>query len=347
MTSGYVIAVHGRDIARKGMNASQVPTTGASNVTSDITPSVATIARVAVQARGRFRPNEEGGRILTFYSLRRSRVLIGAVRASEGISYAVGGREPSVKGTNLMPIALLAVALLHQRAIPKAQAAPTIKALYERCRPSVVSVEVEEADGESTGTGFFYGDGRTVVTSFHLLLSATRITVRDDRGKTWRPKTVAIDLAGDTAILGLGVETGHVGLKHAPSQEVGVGDEILVIGDPEGLRATLSTGIVSALRTEDGVPLVQITAPISHGSSGGPVLDRKGHVLGVVKAFLREGQNLNLAVSTQVAKWILARRDEVSYQTYLKVIAEVAASRAKDAEGEDAAPAGPLNGTST
>ena len=73
-----------------------------------------------------------------------------------------------------------------------------------------------------------------------------------------------------------------------------LGDEILVAGNPEGLEASFSKGIVSAVRKEAG--MIQIDAPISPGSSGGPVVNQRGEVVGVAESSLVEGQNLNFAV---------------------------------------------------
>jgi hypothetical protein len=73
-----------------------------------------------------------------------------------------------------------------------------------------------------------------------------------------------------------------------------VGDGILVGGNPEGLEASITKGMISAVRTDQG--LIQIDAPISHGSSGGPVVNQRGEVIGVASSSLVEGQNLNFAV---------------------------------------------------
>ena len=78
--------------------------------------------------------------------------------------------------------------------------------------------------------------------------------------------------------------------------DVGVGDEVYVIGNPEGLEATMSQGIVSGIRQIEGNRLFQITAAVSHGSSGGPVLRKSGEVIGVAVGSLSSGQNLNFAI---------------------------------------------------
>lgn len=77
------------------------------------------------------------------------------------------------------------------------------------------------------------------------------------------------------------------------SQKVAVGDEVYVAGNPEGLEGTFSEGIVSAIR---GTRLLQITAPISPGSSGGPVMNQRGEVIGFAAGGREKGQNLNFAI---------------------------------------------------
>ena len=87
-----------------------------------------------------------------------------------------------------------------------------------------------------------------------------------------------------------------------------MGQEVAVLGNPEGYQGTLSTGIVSGLRKfkRDG-ELVQFTAPISHGSSGGPVLDEAGRVIGVVRSSHFNEQNLNFAVPVEKLRKLLGR----------------------------------------
>ena len=93
-------------------------------------------------------------------------------------------------------------------------------------------------------------------------------------------------------------------LEPANFAKLSTGDNIFVIGDPLGAKDTLSAGIVSARRKLDNVPIVQITAAVSHGNSGGPVITENGKLAGVVSFSLVDGQNLNFAVSTDWADQI-------------------------------------------
>lgn len=181
----------------------------------------------------------------------------------------------------------------------------TAKQIYERCRGSVVSIEAEGPEGKFTGTGFIYVNGNMVATALHVIGKATKVTVRARDGRTWKPYLLFIDRSADTVVIMLDADSGLKPIPHAPSDTISVGDPVYVIGDPLGLTGSLSSGVVGALRQSKDTPLVQITAPISHGSSGGPVLDAQGRAIGIVSFTFSEGQNLNMAVSTKVAKALM------------------------------------------
>jgi hypothetical protein len=107
--------------------------------------------------------------------------------------------------------------------------------------------------------------------------------------------TVGIDDTHDLAIVAVN------GLKAPPlavadSSQVAVGDEVFAVGNPQGLEGTFSQGIISAVRRVGGDTILQITAPISPGSSGGPILNNSGKAIGIAVATFTGGQNLNLAI---------------------------------------------------
>jgi hypothetical protein len=86
---------------------------------------------------------------------------------------------------------------------------------------------------------------------------------------------------------------------------VQVGDPVYAVGNPQGLEGTFSQGIISSIRDAGLDKLLQITAPISLGSSGGPVLNSKGEVIGVSVATFKAGQNLNFAIPSNYLKALL------------------------------------------
>ncbi|MGH7348270.1 MAG: S1C family serine protease, partial [Candidatus Rokuibacteriota bacterium] len=86
------------------------------------------------------------------------------------------------------------------------------------------------------------------------------------------------------------------------SETAAAGQDIIVLGSPQGLEGTVSTGIIGGLRTIGGVRYLQITAPISPGSSGGPVFNTQGRVIGISTATSAKGQNLNFALPANLLR---------------------------------------------
>lgn len=163
--------------------------------------------------------------------------------------------------------------------------------------PSVVLVLADKgkAHRASLGSGFFVQDN-LIVTNYHVIKGSSRISVKlVGRKDTYNVRVVTTSSAKDLALLRVvGIEATPLSLGDV--SQVAIGDNIYAIGNPEGLEATLSQGIVSGIRQSGGNRYFQITAPISHGSSGGPVLNSSGDVIGVAVGMLTRGQNLNFAI---------------------------------------------------
>jgi S1-C subfamily serine protease len=94
-------------------------------------------------------------------------------------------------------------------------------------------------------------------------------------------------------------------VKLGDSDKVAAGQVIVVVGNPEGLEQTVSNGLVSGVRELNGRKLFQISAPVSEGSSGSPVFNDHGEVIGVVVSSMEAGQNLNFAILINYAKALL------------------------------------------
>jgi hypothetical protein len=145
-------------------------------------------------------------------------------------------------------------------------------------------------------------DGMMVVTNFHVISGEDSVTVRFGNGlEVVTDEVLAADPTRDLAILSL---PGH-GPKLAQlgdSDRVTPGDPIVVISNPLGLEHSVSSGLISGVRILDGKEALQISAPISPGSSGGPVFDRDGKVIGIATATLIDGQNINLAIPSNAVR---------------------------------------------
>lgn len=176
--------------------------------------------------------------------------------------------------------------------------AQTVQEIAKEALGSTVLLVMEDASGQplSLGSGFFVGEG-LIASNLHVIEGAASGYAKlvGQRARYDIEGTVAVDPEMDLAILKIS------GASAAPftlgsSGTVQVGDLIYAVGNPLGLEGTFSQGIVSSIRKISGDKLLQITAPISPGSSGGPVMNSKGDVIGVSVATYRAGQNLNFAI---------------------------------------------------
>jgi ankyrin repeat protein len=159
-------------------------------------------------------------------------------------------------------------------------------------------------EGGCFGSGFFVAKD-LIATNKHVLDCGGRGTVSAaGQHRSFPIISIWTDPQHDLALVrvaGAQVRPLSLSVRGWPA----VGDDVYVAGNPEGLEGTFSRGIVSGLRRSEG--LIQFDAPISPGSSGGPVVDGRGQVVGVTVAFVRQGQNLNFAVPSQYLRALLER----------------------------------------
>ncbi len=174
--------------------------------------------------------------------------------------------------------------------------------LVRRIKPSAVAIETFDARGEklSRGSGFFINAER-VVTNRHVIEGAHRAEIHSSTGSVYPVEGVlAIDAEGDIAVLKVNAPANQVRplpLDRTSPQE---GESVVVIGNPFGLEGSVTNGIVSAVRD---IPtfgrIIQITAPISPGSSGSPVVNMQGQVIGVATLQITGGQSVNFAIPSE------------------------------------------------
>ena len=149
-----------------------------------------------------------------------------------------------------------------------------------------------------------------IVTAYHVIKDMTTgSTVRAIGESIVYPieQVVAVDKPHDLAILQARIAAPVLTLGN--SDTVKIGEPVYVTGNPDGYIGSFSTGVVAAIRPGDKLvadKVLQITAPVSAGSSGGPVLNDKGEVIGILNGDDSDGQNLNFATPVNFLKVLLA-----------------------------------------
>lgn len=174
---------------------------------------------------------------------------------------------------------------------------------------STVLLVMEDANGHplSLGSGFFVRDGE-IASNLHVVEGAARGYAKlvGEKTKYNIEGITAVDAERDLVVLKISIHQTYR-LSLGNSDTVQVGEPVYAVGNPQGLEGTFSQGIVSSIREVGTDKLLQITAPISPGSSGGPVLNAKGEVIGVSVATFRGGQNLNFAIPAAYLKQLLTK----------------------------------------
>ena len=189
--------------------------------------------------------------------------------------------------------------LLYPKALLSAEE-QSVSDIAERASPSVVQIIIYDITGtmRGEGSGFFIAAGQ-ILTNAHVIEDAYSAEILSDIEYYDRVTVLKSDQDVDLALLSV-EDRGESTLSFEEKQEIRPGQRIITIGNPMGLEKTVSDGIVSALRGIPGrIQVIQISAPVSPGSSGGPLLNEKGHVIGVASATLSEGQNLNFAIGIE------------------------------------------------
>ena len=193
----------------------------------------------------------------------------------------------------------------------------TAEQIFEAISPSVVEILVFDRyeDAFAIGSGFFIDDEGLLVTNFHVMEGAYSAVVTMSDGEQRDILEVeAYDQDLDLALVRVDI-SGNAFLQ-LEEKAASTGEIVYALGSSLGLTGTFSNGIVSrATRMIEGIKCVQTTAPISHGNSGGPLVNVHGRVLGVNSMTLTEGQNLNFAISiTELDK--LDRSEPVSMSAF-------------------------------
>jgi len=189
----------------------------------------------------------------------------------------------------------------------------TVSQIAQEFSASVVTIVALDDNDQplSVGSGFFIDTEGTIASNHHVLEGSARAVVKTVGGQ----KGEILEIIKDDPALDLLVATttlrNTTPLPFGDSDTVTVGEDIVAIGNPAGLEGTVSRGIVSGIRKAEDMQWIQITAPISPGSSGGPVFNLDGRVIGVATAYIAGSQNLNFAMPVNYLKTLTPTRIKV------------------------------------
>jgi regulator of sirC expression with transglutaminase-like and TPR domain len=210
--------------------------------------------------------------------------------------------------------------LLPAPVLAEDEKAKTAEQLAASARKSVVMILAAGRTGkpEGVGTGFVVGEG-LIATNMHVIGEGRPITVQTSDGKRHEATAVhATDRAADLAII-------RIDLKDLPALELGNSDdvkqgrEVVSLGNPRGLEYSVAGGVVSARRDVEGRPMIELRMPVEPGNSGGPLLDLRGRVQGIVTLKSAVTDNLGYATPVNALKPLLEKPNPIPMARWLTI----------------------------
>jgi S1-C subfamily serine protease len=212
----------------------------------------------------------------------------------------------------LLSLILLAASVVAAQSSPSQKDIPTIA---KDSNGEIVSILTSDKDGNPVGqgSGFIVSNDGRIITNYHVIKNASSAIVKLPDGAFYVVEGIlAYDKDRDVALIKARGQNFHT-VTLGNSDHIRVGEAIVAIGNPLSLESTVSSGIVSGIRDaeEKGGKFLQITAPISPGSSGGPLFNMVGEVVGITTLYLKDGENLNFAIPINDAKHLLSTTSKV------------------------------------
>ena len=184
-----------------------------------------------------------------------------------------------------------------------------IPAIARAASGAIVTIVMANIDKPiARGTGFLVSPDGVIVTNFHVIENGNSGIVKFSDGTTLPIDGVlAADKVRDLAVIKIHGKNFRT-ITLGNSDRIQIGEEVVAIGNPLGLEQTVSNGILSGIRAdkEAGGKFLQVTAPFTHGSSGGPLFNMMGEVIGITTLVYEGAGNLNFAIPVNDAKLLLA-----------------------------------------
>lgn len=183
--------------------------------------------------------------------------------------------------------------------------------IYEKINPAIVAIDAQIADGISCGTGCIINKSGNILTSSHVIKGCKNVEITTYNGETYKADIIKnSNLNEDLAILKISPKKELQAITLGNSNELKVGQKILAIGNPFGFNGTLTQGIIS--RIDYSKNKIQTDAAINPGSSGGPILNTQGEVIGISQSIYNPDNNISnigigFAIPSNTVKDFLVR----------------------------------------
>ena len=191
------------------------------------------------------------------------------------------------------------------------QLSDEISDLSQQVTPTVVSLQIDSAGGRAIASGFFMnGEGYIITNAHPFEYLPDKINVLTADGSSHEGSLVGTDVDTDIAVVSVGLDNPPVAIQ-GDSNRLRIGEFILTVGSPLSFTTTVTVGVVSAtgrrLESQNGRPMpgiIQTDAAINPGSSGGPMFNAKGEVMGINTAVIAGAQGIGFAIPINTAKRI-------------------------------------------
>jgi S1-C subfamily serine protease len=211
----------------------------------------------------------------------------------------------------------------------------TAREIVDAASPAIVRVEAGE---DRVGTGFILDQSGLIATNLHVIEgeSAIKVKLYKDQGEYSVVSIAGVDRGHDLALMRIKPRTKLPVVKLGDSSVVSAGDRIYAIGNPLGMDYSVSDGLVSQVRQLSAeLTILQISAPISEGSSGGPLFNQYGEVIGVTTAIVTDGQNINLAMPSNYLAPMMRKPQQIALADFARDTAALARQHGESSSGGD------------
>ncbi|HEX8792605.1 MAG TPA: trypsin-like peptidase domain-containing protein [Polyangiaceae bacterium] len=250
-----------------------------------------------------------------------------------------------MRGPVLLVLSLAITGCAHapkaQPTQPASQGPFTPAEIAARALPAVVTMRT----AQSLGTGFVVRADGWIATNLHVVVGGPRVKVTLRDGRELEVVEV-LNASTDYDLALVRVEAkGLPTLTLGDSDAMRPGDPVVAIGNPMGLEDTVSNGLVSGRRkVEGGLEILQVSAPIAPGSSGGPLINERGEVIGIATLVLQQGQNLNFGVPIRYLIPMMKQPDPMPFKEFAALVDQMRAQAraARHAKTRDTVPHHPL-----